>query len=256
MVKDNPKPLSVEALDDTELVSFGRVFLETWMKNGFGGLSKKDTELLIFACLENALARDRTVNNYEWATTLKVTTSKVKSLRLESHMRYADLFGKRRALIHADRFLKNIESLTIEVNADDPSLKGRVRFLAEDPVIKMEVEVAIKAMGGLVHYERNREVIALDVVHFLTLTAMAYGTGEEDIVADIAHKLQSNDRKRKAAQKELRGAEYKQLTEGEKLHKGLRTMAESVLGKKLALFDHLDEIVSSQKYHGTFQIGN
>ena len=250
---NDSQALSIGELQDEELISFGRTFLSIWMSNGFGGLSKKDTELLIFACLENALAQHLMVSNYKLATELKVTTSKVKSLRLESYMRYADLFGERRAQSGADRFLKSIESLTLEVNVKEPALDGKVRLLVEDPVVKMVVEEEVKAMGGIVHYERNREVISLDVVHFLALTAKACGTGEERIIPEIAYNLQNNERRRKAVQKELQSAEYKQLTEGEKLRKGLRTITESVLGKKLALFDHLDLIVTSQKYHGTFR---
>jgi len=245
--------LNLDALTDEQHREFSQVFLSTWMRNGFGGLSKKDTELLIFACLDRALGGSRVVKNVEWAQTLRITTARVKALRLESHMRYADLFGPRQAFGHVNRFFESIESLTIDLDPSDPSLEGQVRLLLEDAVVKFETEEAIKAIGGIPGYERNREVLLVSLEHFLQLVAMAAKTGEEDLIVDLAVRLRDDEKARESVAKELKKAKYKQQTEGEKLKRGLRGMAEAVLGQKVKLFDELETIIGSQKYHGTFR---
>jgi len=53
--------------------AFFDIFWKTWSINGFGTMTKKDSELLIFACLQKIFGVECPETNYEWAQTLRLT---------------------------------------------------------------------------------------------------------------------------------------------------------------------------------------
>src|SRR5436309_860641 len=81
----------VDRLKEKEKAAFFDIFWKAWSANGFGTLTKKDTELLIFGCLRRAFGRTGPKNNYEWAKLLRLTPTKVRSMRLEAHLRFGHL---------------------------------------------------------------------------------------------------------------------------------------------------------------------
>lgn len=218
------------------------------MKNGFGSLSKKDTELLIFACLDHALASNKIVKNMQWAQFLKLTPVRIKALRLESHMRHAEDFNIDGPFPIKERFLNSVTSIAIDLDPNNPALSGKIRLLLEDPVINLYVVEEIKNFGGVPEYERNREVLVIDLVSFLKLTSMVTGTNEVDRIEELAAKLIQQKKAQDTAKKEISKAAYQQLGEMDKLKKGVRAVLEAVAGQKLQLFDHMGLIFSSQKH--------
>ena len=101
----------VESLGNKEKANFFDVFWTAWSANGFGTLTKKDTELLIFGCLKQALESvGSRYNNYEWAKLLRLTPSKIKSYRLEAHLRFGHLFSENTA-DDTETFLTNFSKI-------------------------------------------------------------------------------------------------------------------------------------------------
>ena len=118
---------------------FAEKFFSVWCENGFGSFTKKDTELLIFSCLENLLDSSRPTNNYEWSKVLKIPPAKVKSLRLEAYLKFNSLFTEEEDRALLERCFSNIESF--QLSETDPTLeRGEVRFVVEDPVILMVLD--------------------------------------------------------------------------------------------------------------------
>ena len=74
-------PLEIDAitskLSKDAKAAFFDVFWKTWSSNGFGTLTKKDTELLIFDCLRAALGDAGPANIHEWARLLRLTPAKI-----------------------------------------------------------------------------------------------------------------------------------------------------------------------------------
>ena len=77
----NPRELSDPA-------SFSTNLLREFLFNGWGSLSKRDLDLLMFILLERDGALDRTASNYEVARELRLTESRVALLRKDAYARW------------------------------------------------------------------------------------------------------------------------------------------------------------------------
>jgi len=175
MTKAKPKLKSISKnLTDKQKVEFFDAFWDTWSTNGFGTLTKKDTELLIFGGLKKAFGDTGQMTNYHWATLLRLTPAKIKSLRLEAHLRFGHLFGES-GLRDTKEFLEhfgdvqsvNVRGLTTAGKIEDVT----VSFVVEDPVVQMIIENSLKDIGTYLDFHRNREVVKLRLVDFFRLVA-------------------------------------------------------------------------------------
>ncbi len=135
---------------ENEYKEFGKAFLEKYLSLGFGILSKKETESLIFSIIEKS-ASLKGKRNYDLANELKITEAKLKNLRLDAAMRFATPNQK--------ASLGNIVQNLLDQNMI-PSLKaGNIELLLENPVEKREYEYAVKLAGQHIEYGRNREIV-------------------------------------------------------------------------------------------------
>jgi hypothetical protein len=234
-----------EYLTPKQKSSFFDVYWKAWSTNGFGTLTKKDSELLIFGCLKKVLGSDGPKNNYEWATLLRLTPSKIKSMRLESHLRFGHLLNENSA-DSAKGFLDHFTYVqAIDITGLDSKgdlLAVTVSFVIEDPVVQMEIENKLKNLGSYLDFHRNREVVKVRLVDFFKLTA----DGKEQQAID--HWVITTA-KAKADAKTIRSrvsaSGYAQMTEAEKILEFVDDLAE--LGKVKVLTEHLKRIFRSQK---------
>jgi hypothetical protein len=248
MSKNSTDDLKIEAiaagLTDAQKVAFFDIFWRTWSINGFGTLGKKDTELLIFACLKRACAGSGPRSNYGWAKLLRLTPAKIKTMRLEAHQRFGHLLQESSAK-DAEEFLKKFTEL------QSIDLKGfkstgeidevTVSFVVEDPVVQMEIENDLKSVGSYLDFHRNREVIRLKLIDFFRLVA----EGVERVAID---QWVANKAKEKASASSLRSRvlakEYAEKSELQKFTTFIDDLAE--FGKVKVLTDHLKKIFKSQ----------
>lgn len=161
-------------LEQKDKAEFFDKFWPTWAANGYGTLTKKDTELLLFACLKRAFGAKGPQNNYRWAKLLRLTPSKIKSMRLEAYLRFGHLFDESSSA-DTSLFLNNVSHLqSIDLNglgSGGTISDVTVSFVVEDPVVQMEVENHVKTNGGYLDFHRNREVIKIRLISFLSLVA-------------------------------------------------------------------------------------
>jgi hypothetical protein len=106
-----------DLLTPEQKATFFDGFWKTWSVNGFGTLTKKDSELLIFACLKRAFGESGPTTNYAWARLLRLTPAKIKAMRLEAHLRFGHLFGES-DLTDAEQFFKNLAGLSRSISTD------------------------------------------------------------------------------------------------------------------------------------------
>ena len=157
-------------LSEDVKAEFFDVFWKTWSANGFGTLTKKDTELLIFGCLKKALGDRAPRSNHEWARFLRLTPGRVRTVLLESHLRFGHLLDEEESQGVSDTFLAQLDSVDIGDFGKSGGLGSvSVRFLVEDPVMQMEIDRKIKEIGGYINYLRNREVIVLRLLDFFRI---------------------------------------------------------------------------------------
>jgi len=248
MTKQPSDELNIETilkrLSDAQKVAFFDAFWTTWSVNGFGTLSKKDTELLIFGCLKRACVGNGPRTNYDWAKLLRLTPARIKAMRLEAHQRFGQLLEENSA-DDAEQFLKNfVELQSIDVKGFKSSGdidEVTVSFVVEDPVVQMEIENELKSVGSYLDFHRNREVIRLKLTDFFRLVA-------GDVERKAVDQWVANKAKEKASASGLRSRvvarEYAEKTEMQKLTTFIDDLAE--FGKVKVLTDHLKKIFKSQ----------
>jgi hypothetical protein len=232
-------------MNETQKAAFFDVFWKSWSANGFGTLGKKDTDLLIFACLRHAFGPDGPATNYDWAKLLRLTPSKVKSMRLEAHLRFGHLFGENSAN-DAKAFLKNFSKFqTIDLEGMETSGEVgavTVSFVIEDPVVQMDVENSLKAIGSYLDFKRNREVVTLRLTDFLKIVS-------GDVEASVIDKwvAAKADEKSDAGSivKRVKAREYANRSETSKLKAFIDDFAK--FAKVESLTTHLKTIFASQK---------
>ena len=168
----------MQQLELKDPAAFAAEFLRQTQLQGFGALSKRDLELLVYVLLERDGAIDRNSSNHAAASLLRITPAKLRALRRDGYARWRQLVAEpadvalRRILGHVltDANLRAGSRHVSERSRKDGFLAVRV----EHPDDRLQLEQAILDAGALPVYERNREVLA---VRFDTLVALAERSG-------------------------------------------------------------------------------
>ncbi|WDS37472.1 hypothetical protein [Pseudoxanthomonas sp.] len=153
---------------------FAEEFLRLSLMQGFGSLNKRDMELLTFVLLERDGAISRSSSNAMAALQLRITPTRVKSLRRDGYARWRALVPE-----ESDAALQRIVATVLtEENlrsgakhvSERAKKDGFLAIRVEHPDDAQQFEQAILDVGALPVYERNREVVA---VRFDTLLKIA-----------------------------------------------------------------------------------
>lgn len=163
-----PDPLSLKMPAE-----FAQQYTNAFLAQGFGSLSRRDAELLVFLLLERDGAIGRQMSNYEVGRLLRLTPSRVKALRRDAYARWRAIVGDDRqeqvrtllALLLTEGRVRAGRDYASEKTQKDGFLALRVEH-ADD---REELEQLILDAGGIPIYERNRDVL---VVRFDTLLAV------------------------------------------------------------------------------------
>lgn len=155
-------------------VEFLETLLGAFLENGWGSLSKRDLELLLFLLLERDGALERKASNYDIARRLRLTEGRVALLRKDAYARWRPLLEETTATVLARVFnsalAKNKLEITMKFATARRMKDGFIPLLVEHPDDRAALEYAIKDVGGIPIHERNREVI---LIHHETLFAIA-----------------------------------------------------------------------------------
>ncbi len=142
-------------LTEQEATELGRAIDALIAERGLGAISKKDYELLVFHYLSNSGAL-RSDGNYLLANKLKVTETRIKSLRLEASIRHRPANHK---AVLGGIVLRIID----EMHKPDFS-GGIVSITLENPIDRREFEYAVKVAKYSVEYGINREILKIDAL--------------------------------------------------------------------------------------------
>ncbi len=153
---------------------FAEQFLQLSLMQGFGSLNKRDLELLMFVLLERDGAVSRASSNAAAALQLRITPTRVKSLRRDGYARWRALVPE-----ESDAALQRIVATVLTEDnlrsgakhvSERAKKDGFLAIRVEHPDDAQQFEQAILEVGALPVYERNREVVA---VRFDTLLRIA-----------------------------------------------------------------------------------
>jgi hypothetical protein len=181
---------------------FGQRILEHYIAEGWGTLSKRDLELLIFILIEKDGALSRTASNYEVARSLRVTQAKVAALRKDAYARWRPLTQEQAPAVLTRVFRTSLTKTqldkTMKYATERKMAEGFVPLLIEHPDDRAEVEHAIKRTGAIPVHERNRDVV---LIHYETLLEIAETIG---LIETDVRKIQSELRKMFSTQETLK----------------------------------------------------
>ncbi len=147
-------------LNQREKQEFGAFFVEQFLKNGFGSLPKSEVDLIVFHMLVRSSAC-RGKSNYELASILKIPEARIKTLRLNSALKYEEINSKAVLGRVVTRLVGSEQFASFE--------SGKVEISLEDPVEKRELENFLKKKGHHAEYQLNAEVLKIDPVRLFEL---------------------------------------------------------------------------------------
>ena len=142
-------------LTEPEATKLGRAIGALIEERGLGAISKKDYELLVFHHLANSGAL-RSDGNYLLANKLKVTETRIKSLRLEASIRH-------KPANHKAVLGDIVQRIIDEMHKPDFS-DGIVSITLENPIDRREFEYAVKVAKYSVEYGMNREILKIEAL--------------------------------------------------------------------------------------------
>lgn len=156
-------------------IDFTDKFLKEFVDNGFGVLSKRETELLVFHLLSD-LAELDSKSNYELALTLKITPTKVKNYRFERRLRYSQLTDEQ----IKKAFIEGLRKSNIKVNKSSKW----ILFSIEDSYIREAIKAKMKKLNHFTDSSFNSEIISLDFDAFSELMSFYYNDCKINEVLD------------------------------------------------------------------------
>jgi hypothetical protein len=168
----------VENMSAGERAELAARFLDHFLRGGFGAMTKREMEMLVFHCLEQTETFS-TMTFYERANALRVLESRIKSLKANSTQRYAQLDNKSAIRQLAVGIARD---QTIAASYED----GKIVLVIEDPALRRELEHTLRALGGRVDYTLNRDVVSVQLPAFIALLRKTLALGDEDLAKRLA----------------------------------------------------------------------
>jgi len=172
-------------LTEIQEQNFGRVFVEKYLSNGFGAMTKSEMDILVFHLISESIDL-RNKSNYHVANKLKITESKVKSLRLNAALKYNQANHK--------SVLANIVTRITEVMAKPDFESGLVSITIENPVEQRELEHAVKSVGRNIEYGLNRELLKISPIALFELVVSNLENPEQEFTTIIQAQIQDQEK--------------------------------------------------------------
>ncbi|MDA3961094.1 MAG: hypothetical protein PF961_09910 [Planctomycetota bacterium] len=173
-----------ELIDDAKAGDFAREFLQAYLDDGFGAMTKRQVELLVFHLLEAHGSIEGEDNN-GLSLRLQVTEARVRALRYESKLRYPpteERYLERRILWALSRS---------EFDAEG----GRIRFIIEDPYVQKALNALAKRAGGVPDSSFNSEIVQIKPDHLARVLHDLFGAEIADAFrADFAAVMRDDSR--------------------------------------------------------------
>jgi DNA-binding CsgD family transcriptional regulator len=143
------------ALTNPQKQNFGKEFVAKYLAGGFGAMTKTEMDILIFHLISES-SDIKGKSNYEVANKLLIPESKVKSLRLNSALKYNQANHK--------AVLANIVTRITEEMEKPEFESGKVTITIENPVEQRELEFAIKSKGRNIEHGLNKELFKISPI--------------------------------------------------------------------------------------------
>ena len=152
-------------LSEKQKHQFGELFLDRYLKRGFGSMSKSDFELLIFDILR-VIDSGVHKSNYQWSIDLHIPETKVRKLAYEADLVYHDY--------DVDALIKKFFTL-LKQNISKFSSDGKkIQFVVEDRSLRTMLYADLKELGYFADASHNGEIVSVELRAFSSLLMKYY----------------------------------------------------------------------------------
>jgi hypothetical protein len=172
-------------LTDVQKLKFGNDFVERYLSHGFGSMTKSEIDILVFHLISEA-EEIKDESNYKVANKLQITESKVKSLRLNSSLKYKP--ANHRAV------LGNIVTRIIDEMQKPEFESGQVTITLENPVDQREFEHAVKLAHRNIEYGMNRELLKVKPIALFEIVMANLENAEQEITSIVQAHITDNEK--------------------------------------------------------------
>lgn len=155
--------MNIKNFSSSQLEFFAKTFLDSYFQNGFGRMSKTEIDILVFHLLASTSLTS--FSNYEFSRILKISETKVKSLRYEASLRYDN---------HDDDSLK-CKFASIIKNDNFKVFGDKIVICIEDKLLRNFIDYRLKSIGSFSDSSFNRELMTINSDMFMELLKSLYG---------------------------------------------------------------------------------
>jgi hypothetical protein len=170
-------------IKETNKKEFYNDFLKEYLSRGFGNMTKREMDVLVFHQLEQKEAFIG-LTNYEVARKLKTTTSKVKNLKYEAKIRFDN------ENFEDDSYLRN----ELKNYFQSPILKLDENWLyiqVEDSMLMEAFKAKMKENGSLYDGSFNSELVKLSANDYKNLMIKLIYDGDKTLAKKAIGKKSS-----------------------------------------------------------------
>lgn len=176
--------MAVLTLSHEEAAAFGKEFVAKYMAGGFGAMSKREIDLLVFHLLSQT-APLREKERYEMANTLRIAEKRIDSLRRDSAMRHAPFN-------HAATLAQVARALFVTGAARPSLVDGKLEFPLEDAIQRRELNYAVRKVGYAIDTSFNSDVVRVEPHALVAALAGAIS----DVAASFVRVVNKTEKKK------------------------------------------------------------
>ena len=201
LTKKNGQPAADKSLAGRltadERDQFARSFLAKLGEQSFGAMSKRELELFVFHLLSQT-TQLRGLSTYYWANLLRVSETRVRSLRAEAALRYTAVDNQSALTEIARQFCAPGRTCMEYVET-----ASRIRLLLDDPSLQREFEYAVRKLGRVPDYRFNRNILDVPATTFVAVFVENFPAHKDKFKTAFKNVVQADD-------------DYQKLVEGTK----------------------------------------
>ncbi len=161
--------------------NFIKQLSKMYLSNGFAQIAKRDIDILVFNFFAtkillklkdkniflpnkqiNYMALDK-LHIHEIAMNLKITDRKATNMLQQSFLNFAPKTQKN---LDKQFFQALYNNLSIYTTATQNLKNGEIKIFATNPIFKAELETRLSALGAIVDYAKNKNILIVQI-HWL-----------------------------------------------------------------------------------------
>jgi hypothetical protein len=150
---------------------FGDTFLREYLADGMATMTKREIDILVMHLLMDTCGLAN-ASNYDLSIKLKLSESRVKSLRYEARLKYpiSDTYVQ-------DQLLIVLHSAQFELDKNDQTNyeKMKVSFVCEDVYLRHALQGILKSQGRFADTSFNTEIVRIEAESLLFVIGKIYG---------------------------------------------------------------------------------